>query len=223
MPHKDPDMHHAPFAWRVSEVTPHIWYMRLQVTYLPVIWGILVFYMRFIVDTLINQTGSYNFIKNHEMSRKDRITNALVSVMTFMTMFFWPALTDFSLEKKIAFSIIPYVIYSWCFGMATQLNHTTPETMDIAAGADWYEHQCLTSHTFAPQSVFWLIMTGGLNLQVEHHLFPGVNSWHLMKIQPIVEECCKKHGIQYNLSQTATEGVRKYLKQLWRVGNIKSA
>ncbi len=79
---------------------------------------------------------------------------------------------------------------------------------------DWYKHQVLTSHTFCPNSFFWFIFTGGLNLQIEHHLFPGVNHQHLRKIQPIVERVCKKHDVSYNVSMTMSEAFGKHMKLL---------
>jgi fatty acid desaturase len=76
---------------------------------------------------------------------------------------------------------------------------------------DWYKHQVTTSHTFAPKSLICFIFTGGLNLQIEHHLFPGLNSWHLRIIQPVVQEVCEKHSVPYNLSNTLLGALSKHL------------
>ena len=42
------------------------------------------------------------------------------------------------------------------------------------------------------------ILSGGLNYQIEHHLFPSVNSCHLPEISKIVKKLCKKYNIKYN-------------------------
>ena len=47
----------------------------------------------------------------------------------------------------------------------------------------WYRHQVMTSQTIAPQSMLMGYLTGGLNLQIEHHLFPGINHCHLRAMQ----------------------------------------
>jgi fatty acid desaturase len=218
---KDPDLHHATFAWRITNTTPYLPYFRLQLYYLPVIWSIIVFYLRFIVDLSLNLTGRYHYIRTIKASKTEKFVNIIMTLITFFTIFLWPFLfTNFSLTKAFAFALVPYIIFSTCFSLASQLNHTTPETMDQEHRLNWFEDQCITSHTFAPQSTFWLLMTGGLNLQVEHHLFPGINSWHLRTIQPIIENCCRKHNIPYNLSLTASEGLLKYMKQLWKVSTL---
>ena len=43
---------------------------------------------------------------------------------------------------------------------------------------------------------FWL--SGGLNMQIEHHLFPCVCHCHLRTLQPMVAALCKQHGVGYN-------------------------
>jgi fatty acid desaturase len=40
-------------------------------------------------------------------------------------------------------------------------------------------------------------ITGGLSLQIEHHLFPGMSRPNLAKVQPLVMEHCRANGIPY--------------------------
>ena len=58
---------------------------------------------------------------------------------------------------------------------------------------NWYGHQFATTSNFSPKSnlLFWLI--GGLNYQIEHHLFPRMNSAWYPYIRDSVEKVCKKH------------------------------
>jgi fatty acid desaturase len=59
-------------------------------------------------------------------------------------------------------------------------------------------HQVLTAQDFAHDSLFWWVFSGGLNYQIEHHLFPGVNHEHLPHIKPIVTRLCKKVRCDYS-------------------------
>merc|ERR1719384_2030204 len=59
----------------------------------------------------------------------------------------------------------------------------------------WFKAQVETSCTYGGMVAGWL--TGGLNFQVEHHLFPRMSSAHYPYIAPKVREICKKHGVQY--------------------------
>jgi delta11-fatty-acid desaturase len=92
--------------------------------------------------------------------------------------------------------------------LCSQINHHSVETSE-ARHANWYRHQVLTSQDVAPQSFLAFIVSGGLNLQIEHHLFPAVNHWHLRALQPKVQALCKKHGVHYPVSASFAEAVSK--------------
>ena len=59
----------------------------------------------------------------------------------------------------------------------------------------WFKSQVETSSTYGG----WIsgALTGGLNFQVEHHLFPRMSSAWYPYIAPTVREVCKKHGVHY--------------------------
>ncbi len=59
----------------------------------------------------------------------------------------------------------------------------------------WFKSQVETSSTYGGAISGYL--TGGLNFQVEHHLFPRMSSAWYPYIAPTVREICKKHGVQY--------------------------
>jgi len=67
--------------------------------------------------------------------------------------------------------------------------------------SDWGELQVRSSSNFINSSDKYGIFTrilGGINYQIEHHLFPTLNNHHLKKISPIVKEMCKEYNIPYN-------------------------
>jgi fatty acid desaturase len=59
----------------------------------------------------------------------------------------------------------------------------------------WFKSQVETSSTYG--GAIAGALTGGLNFQVEHHLFPRMSSAWYPYIAPKVREICKKHGVQY--------------------------
>lgn len=59
----------------------------------------------------------------------------------------------------------------------------------------WFKAQVESSCTYGGMVAGWL--SGGLNFQVEHHLFPRMSSAHYPYIAPKVREVCKKHGVNY--------------------------
>jgi len=63
---------------------------------------------------------------------------------------------------------------------------------------DWGEVQVRNSTDFVnDKHHVYASLHGGINYQVEHHLFPGMSHIHLASIAPIVQETCKEFGIPY--------------------------
>jgi len=58
---------------------------------------------------------------------------------------------------------------------------------------------------------------GGLNFQVEHHLFPKVCSIHYPAISGIVRETALAHGLPYNQHETLREAIRSHYHALQRL------
>ncbi|CAL9749495.1 unnamed protein product [Musa acuminata subsp. burmannicoides] len=66
-------------------------------------------------------------------------------------------------------------------------------------GNDWFEKQ--TMGTLDVSCSPWMDwFHGGLQFQVEHHLFPRLPRCHLRKVSPFVRELCKKHKLPYNIA-----------------------
>lgn len=80
------------------------------------------------------------------------------------------------------------------------LNHfSTNVYVGKPKGNDWFEKQ--TSGTLDITCPSWMDwFHGGLQFQVEHHLFPRLPRCQLRKVSPFVKELCKKHNLPYNTS-----------------------
>jgi fatty acid desaturase len=68
--------------------------------------------------------------------------------------------------------------------------------------SSWAVAQVETSNNFATDSTLWHVLSNGLNLQIEHHLFPGLNHCHLHHIAPIVQATCQEYGVRYKSYET---------------------
>jgi linoleoyl-CoA desaturase len=62
----------------------------------------------------------------------------------------------------------------------------------------------------------WFV--GGLNFQIEHHLFPDISHVHYPKISRIVKEVAKKHGVPYHYHKTWGGAIFNHLRLLNRLG-----
>lgn len=92
--------------------------------------------------------------------------------------------------------ITPIIVYHLLLAIITQVNHI--HTINFTNNPHFYKHQIITASNVKTNSYLMLIFSGGLNCQIEHHLFPSINSCHLPDIAKIVKPLCKKYNIPYN-------------------------
>jgi linoleoyl-CoA desaturase len=107
---------------------------------------------------------------------------------------------------------IPWLIGFLCMGLVAgfvlsivfQLAHTVehthfpmPNDATNKMEDEWAIHQIKTTANFATKNklVSWLV--GGLNFQVEHHLFPRISHIHYPAISKIIKKACEDYGITY--------------------------
>lgn len=95
--------------------------------------------------------------------------------------------------------------------------HPTPDARGMMESA-WMVHQMKTTANFATGSRWLTWYVGGLNFQVEHHLFPKVCSVHYPALGRIVREVALKHGVPYNENPTLWSAVRSHWRMLARLG-----
>lgn len=81
----------------------------------------------------------------------------------------------------------------------------------------WFKAQVETSSTYGGMISGWL--TGGLNFQVEHHLFPRMSSSWYPYIAPTVRKICKKHGVRYAYYPWLHQNFISTIKYTHEVGN----
>jgi linoleoyl-CoA desaturase len=92
------------------------------------------------------------------------------------------------------------------------------EKSDADVATEWAVHQINTTVNFATKSksLNWLL--GGLNFQVEHHLFPRISHVHYPQLNKIVKEVCAEFGVNYREFPTMVRAVRSHLEHLKLVG-----
>jgi fatty acid desaturase (delta-4 desaturase) len=77
---------------------------------------------------------------------------------------------------------------------------------------DWAISQVESSSTVGGRMIGFF--HGGLNYQIEHHLFPRISHVHYHKIKPIVQEWCKKNKVKYNYYNTLWDNIYSCYKYL---------
>ena len=95
-----------------------------------------------------------------------------------------------------------------------------PDEKGIVQG-DWASHQLLTTANFSPKSRLFSWFIGGLNYQIEHHLYPNICHVHYAKLAPIVERTAKEFGIPYHNYGSFRKALIKHKEMLFALGRPK--
>jgi linoleoyl-CoA desaturase len=98
------------------------------------------------------------------------------------------------------FALVAGFVLSLVFQLAHTVEHTAFPVANVQTGKmedEWAMHQLKTTANFATGNklVTWLV--GGLNFQIEHHLFPKISHVHYPAIGNIVKKICEERGINY--------------------------
>lgn len=83
---------------------------------------------------------------------------------------------------------------------------------------NWAIHQLHTTTNFGNESKWFSWYVGGLNFQIEHHLFPNVCHVHYRKIAGIVRETAKEFGLPYKSSRTFIDALAGHARLLRSLG-----
>jgi fatty acid desaturase len=150
----------------------------------------------------------YPVVGSHLEAWACSFLSGIYLLLPFLVMPWRPALILSTLSNCTA---------SLYFSLQFVVNH---EIDNVVADAptkgivDWGEYQVLNSHSFAPQSMLSICTSGGLNTQIEHHLFPGVYYGHYGDIHVIVKRVCRRFNIKYNSTPTLWRALCGHYKLL---------
>ena len=92
-----------------------------------------------------------------------------------------------------------------------------PESDTGRMASSFAIHQIETTVDFAPNNLLLSWFVGGLNYQIEHHLFPQVCHIHYRAISPMVRETCEEFGIRYNVHPSFMSGLASHYRWLRRL------
>jgi linoleoyl-CoA desaturase len=138
--------------------------------------------------------------------------------------------------------VIPMFVYPWwvvlagyaVFAMMTslimattfQLAHCVEEASFVSVDElrseprPWVVHEVETTVDFCPHNRVLTWMLGGLNFQIEHHLFPRVPHTHYPAIARIVRRNCELHGVRYAAQPSVRAALRSHIVHLRTMGRL---
>ena len=220
----DDDLDAKPFL-RMASTQKYYKMYRFQHWYFWIFYCFLHFYWSFVSDYKKYFTGKIGDIPIKKMSVQDHINFWFFKLIHYSLFLVIPIITiGFSawLVGFLCFTAVAGFILSIVFQLAHTVEHThfpVPDVITNKVEDEWAIHQLKTTANFATKNkvISWLV--GGLNFQIEHHLFPKVSHVHYPQISKIIKSACAEFGVEYveyrRMSQAVVSHVA-YLKQMGR-------
>jgi linoleoyl-CoA desaturase len=216
----------------IGRLTPHqrrFFFHRFQHWYLWLLYGLTALNRQYIEDfkhLLTGRIGSYRI-------PRPRGWNLGVFVggkATFIAL----ALVIPMLLHPVWIVLLAYCAVLYLLGVTLavvfQLAHAVEEAAFPLAGGDtgrmdnpWAVHQVETTVDFSQRSRVATWLLGGLNFQIEHHLFPRICHVNYPALAPLVRQTCREFGLRYAVHDTFLAGIASHYRWLRRLGRPATA
>jgi linoleoyl-CoA desaturase len=201
---------------------------RIQHIYLPLVYAITSLAWTFVMDFTKYFSGRIIKTSVQNMGIKHHFIFWVSKVLYLAFYILIPALVLGWGEWAIGF-IAVHCVFGFTLAIVFQLAHVVEHTeFEVVAEdpklieTEWAVHQVKTTANFATHNkiVSWFV--GGLNFQIEHHLFPRVSHIHYPALSKIVKKVCEVHGMPYHQFPTMSSAVISHFKIMKKLGRKPS-
>jgi linoleoyl-CoA desaturase len=208
---------------RLSPEQPWRPWHRWQHLYLWVLYGVTA--IRWHVygdfrDMLTGRVGERPFAR----PRGWDLAGFVIGKLAFFTLAFALPLLFHPIGAVLLFYTTTAAVAGVLLALVFQMAHVVEEAdfpVPDAAGKNmatpWAIHQLETTVDFSRDSrvLSWLI--GGLNFQIEHHLFPRISHVHYPAVARVVEATCREYGVPYRTHRSFAAGIASHYRWLRRL------
>ena len=224
----DPDaISGAPFL-RLSPLTPLMWYHKFQHLYVWIVYSVIMVRW-FFVDFIHYFQEDFNGKSLYKVSLTEKILFWTGKVCYMFYTFLLPSYL-YGISWGLVFYLTFAVSASYSFAFQFTVNHLTPEVYwpkstegepikPVTQEKDWAKLQIMTASNYAEGSTLADIFSGGLNYQIEHHLFPTFCHVRYNEVSPIVKQACKEFNVPYNNIPSYWDAISGHYYQLRALGN----
>ncbi len=205
------------------------WIHKFQFLYAWFFYGLMTLMWSTTKD--FQQAIRYNKA-GHLKTAKTTLTREILIIVASKILYYGYMLIPFFLVADMTFLnwLTGYLVMHYVAGltlaMVFQAAHVTDETEFHQVGENnqlennFMEHQLRTTMNFATGNRFISYILGGLNYQVEHHLFPSISHVHYPEISKIVEATAHEFHVPYKKEKTFVGAVFMHTKMLYKLGKV---
>lgn len=224
----DPDLHHFDALLRIHRRLKHesVHSLQRNPLYVFFAYAFVVFGTCIKIPIGMIFTGSlYGIVEWTDRKRPLRALAMITHYLLYIGLVFVaPFFSGKSWYIAILAGITHIATAGILFAVFSQVNHLNEHSIEVeGTGCDllkssWAAKQVVTSNNFATEkglySFLWHFLSNGLNMQIEHHLFPGLNHTHLHIIGPSVRKTCEEFGVPYKTYETWSDLFKATLQWL---------
>jgi linoleoyl-CoA desaturase len=197
---------------------------RVQHLYLPFVYFITSFAWAFIMDYTKYFSRKVYTTPLNKMDWKEHTIFWFSKVMYVVAYVVLPIMV-LGVGGWAIFFVSMHLFCGFMIAVVFQLAHVVEETEFESANFEPKQienefaiHQVKTTANFAMKNKLINWYVGGLNFQIEHHLFPRISHVHYPALSPIVQKHCKMHGINYNYNPTMLGAVASHWRFMKELG-----
>ncbi len=209
---------------RLSENKPLKWYHKYQYIYAFLFYGLMTITMLTNDFTRLFKYHKAGLVKSQNKKIGQEFIKMVFRKIIYLSIIIglplW--LTDFTIWQILGGFFIMHwtasIILSFVFQMAHVVEGAEQPVPESNISTDWSIHQLHTTSDFARGNKFITWYVGGLNFQIEHHLFPNICHIHYKNLAPIVEQTAKEYGINYNLKPSFRSALLSHIYRLKELG-----
>ncbi len=222
----DEDIDDKPFL-RLSPHGKLEKYHRFQHIYAFLLYSLATISWVFMKD--FRQLREYNSDGMTERNGFDAKKETRVMIVSKAIYFFYmlvlPVLLGVAWSHVVLGFLLIHLLAGLFITVIFQLAHVVegPEHLTVVNEEDfentWAIHQLSTTANFSTKSRFVTWFAGGLNFQIEHHLFPHICHIHYPNIAKIVRETVKEFNLPYHEFEHLHSAVFSHIKMLKQFGN----
>ncbi len=205
-------------------------YFRFQAFYAPFLYGLMTIYWLLIKDfQLLFRYNKKNLLEGQGLTFKKALFQivfnkiwyillTLVLPLLLIDLPWWQTLLGFFLMQLICGLILAFVFQP--AHVLENVNFYKPDKNGCVEN-NWAIHQLQTTSNFASSSVFLSWFIGGLNYQIEHHLFPNICHVHYKQISSIVKATAAEFDIPYHQQKSFFSAIKSHFVLLHNLGTGK--
>lgn len=212
------------FMGRLSPHQRHFAFHRLQHLYLWFLYGFITFKWQFHDDMSALFRGRVGETRVPR-PRGLQLTLLMLGKILFLSLAFVIPLMLHQWYHVALWFFVASFVQGVMLSVVFQLAHVVEEAdfpmPDTDAGRienEWAIHQVETTVDFAQDSFLVNWYTGGLNFQIEHHLFPQICHIHYPALAKIVRETSQEFGVQYNSHPSMLQAIKSHYRWLREMG-----